>query len=534
MFGFLCGGGGGGAAARVLKANFLQNPGMLAACGAGVFSLFLTLFQWVIFLFRLHVFEQLPGWYWPIIVKPDFPRHAVLFGVFLVFSLLIVFLFRRRPQAVLRNLLLISVLFIALQYVIGFMEGRGAASLADRFFLSYHRVYIEEACNTALSARQAVANYESLYPSMFFQTKPPGVLWAAFQIKRAAALPGLSSLLERLSVSLPLSEDLPTLESPACRHSMALAVYTFPLLAAATIWIMHWFSRRVIGGKEAWQIGAYSALLFALAPNIVMLALFPDQVFYPSLFLLAAGGILAAMRKQSFFACLSMGAVLYGVIFLSFSMLPLLALPVLYFACTRWLEKNPACIWPAFKKTLLPAGLGGLLSLLAFRLFLNYDIFTRYQQMMATRIEGDFYTRLDIPLTGEAVWFEKVRQAWQAALLNNIELAAAIGFPTFIFFGIMGVRSLVRVLRRMPDESAAINASLFLAYAALNALRVVLGEAARLWMFWVPVMALLAVQFLLPATRRSRWFMPLFIAIQFVTLFLTYQFQDFWMPQLLP
>lgn len=518
-----------------LRLPFYRDTRMLVGSGAAVFCLLATLFQWGVFLFRLHVFEQIPGWYWPIIVKPDWAAHGLLFGLFFLFFALILVLVNRFPRATGLHLVLISLAFIGLQYAIGWMEGRGAASLMDRFFLSYHRIYIEEACNAVIPARQAVVHYEELYPAMFLQTKPPGVLWLSFQINRLAGLPGLSGVLERLSQTLTLSEFLPRMVSAACRRSMVLVTLLFPFLAASTVAILYGFSRRLIGGPDYRRLAAYSAILFVLAPSIVMMALFLDQAFYPPLFLLLAGAILLAMRRKSFGACLVVGAALYGAIFLSFSMLPLLVIPVLYFAAIHWQERAPAAVvWANFKRSLLPMGLGGLLALLLFKLFLNYDVFTRYQRMMATRIEGDFYTRLGIPYTGEAPFVETVRQAWEAARLNNVELAVAIGFPVFVFFVVMGVRSLLRVLRREADATAAINASLFLAYVGLNVLRVVLGEAARLWMFWAPVMALLAVQYLLPALRRARWLMFALVALQFITVFLSYQHQDYLMPQLLP
>jgi hypothetical protein len=186
------------------------------------------------------------------------------------------------------------------------------------------------------------------------------------------------------------------------------------------------------------------------------------------------------------------------------------------------------------KSTLLPMGLGGLLSMALFKAFLNYDIFTRYQHMMATRIEGDFYTRFGLQSSRNVSLFVKIQQALDAAKLNIIELAVAISFPVFILFIVMGVRSMIHVLRRETDPASAINASLFLAYVALNSMRVVLGEVARLWMFWIPVMALLAVQFLLPFTRRNWWLIFALVAVQFNTLFLSYQYQDYFMPQLLP
>jgi len=170
-----------------------------------------------------------------------------------------------------------------------------------------------------------------------------------------------------------------------------------------------------------------------------------------------------------------------------------------------------------------------------FKVFLNYDIFTRFERMMTTRIEGDFYTRLGLQSIGKTTFFEKILQTWDAAKLNNIELAVAIGFPVFIFFIVMGLRSVLHVIQRKPDAStAAMNSSLFLAYVALNILRVVLGEAARLWMFWSPVMAILAIQYLLPLIKRTRFVVYMLILVQFITVFLSYQFQDYLMPQLLP
>jgi hypothetical protein len=278
----------------------------------------------------------------------------------------------------------------------------------------------------------------------------------------------------------------------------------------------------------------YSAILCVLAPNLVMLGLFLDQALYPPLFLLMATGILLAVRKKFALACFLMGAAVYVALFLSFSLLPLLVIPLFYFACIAWQDHRWSALWENFKSTLLPMGLGGLLSMALFKVFLNYDIFTRYQHMMATRIEGDFYTRFGLQSTGNVSILVKIQQAWDAAKLNNIELAVAIGFPVFIFFVVVGVRSLIHVLRRETDPAAAINSSLFLAYVALNSMRVVLGEVARLWMFWIPVMALLAVQFLLPFMRRNRWLIFALVAMQFVTLFLSYQYQDYFMPQLLP
>ncbi len=518
----------------IRKLPFLQNFGRMGVGFAAAFTVSATVVQWVIFTFQLHAFERIPGWYWPILAKPDFARHAAVFAGFLALFFLIIALIQRFPGATALHLGLISLAFLGLQFSIGWMEGRGMASLTNRFFLSYHRVYIEEACNAPISGREAVINYENYYPSMFLQTKPPGVLWLSFQIRQAANLPVLAPLLDRAAPSLALSEPLPSLAARDCQRSMALVTFLFPLLSVSTIWILSAFTKRLIGGKNSGQTAAYASILFVLAPNIVMLPLFLDQSLYPPLFLLLAGGTLLAVRGKSWAACFLTGALLYGAIFLSFTMLPVLVVPVLYFALKAWQEKDFGASLRSFLHTLLPMAAGGLLAALLFKVTLNYDVLTRYRRMMSTRIEGDFYTRLGIQFTQEPTFFEKIRQTWQAAQLNNIELAVAIGFPVFVFFMVVGLRSAWRVLRRQPDETALINSALFLTYVGLNITRVVLGEAGRLWMFWIPPMALLAVQSLLPAMRRYRWLAFALVAMQIATVFLSYQFQDYLMPQLLP
>jgi len=521
-------------AVKILRVPFFQGIPKLLLVGVGVLCGVATLFQWMVFVFQLRVFELIPGWYWPIILKPDFTRNAAVFAAFLAALLGLGFSIRRYPRAVGLHIALTGLIFIALQYAIGYLEGRGLASLNNRFFLSYHRIYIEEACNATISAREAVVRYEELFPSMFLQTKPPGVLWLSFQITNLANTPVLAPFLDQFKSIFTLSEYLPRMVSDSCRRSMALVSLVFPFLSASLVGVIYGFSRRLFSGPNSGELAAYSALLSILAPNLIMLSLFLDQALYPPLFLLMAGEILLAMRRQAWAVCFGIGAVLYGVIFLSFSMLPLLAIPVFYFAAIQWQNARPKDLWPAFRRTLLPMGLGGGFAMLLFKLFFQYDIFTRYQRMMETRIEGDFYTRLGLQSAGEVTLLQRLQQTWDAAVLNNVEMAVAIGLPVCLFFIVAGVQSVIRVLRRTPDEAAAVNASLFLSYAALIALRVVLGEVARLWMFWIPVMTILTVQFLLPVIRRNRWFMAGLIIMQLITIFLTYQFQDYLMPQLLP
>jgi hypothetical protein len=518
----------------VLKKPFFQDFGKLFAYGAGALCIFATGLQWIVFIFRLHLFEQIPGWYWPILIKGHFLRHAIIFCVLLVLFQAVIYLIRRFPRLYFVYLTLICVLFLVFMYAIGYMEGRGMASLTDRFFLSYHRIYTEEACNSATSARNAIIGYEDFSSSWFLQTKPPGVLWSSFLVKGIASLPAISPVLDTWSESLALSEFIPKMQDDACVRSMALVTFLFPVLAALLIGAMYWFAKILIGIKGSGQVAAYAAILFILSPNVLMLPLFLDQAIYPTIFLFVVGVTILAIRKKSLVGSLLVGILLYSAAFLSFSMLPLFLIPPLVFFFILWQENRLYDIWQEFKRSLLPMVTGGILSLGLFKYFLNYDIFTRYQRMMNTSVEGVFYDKLGILSGVEISFWDKVRQTLLAMGLNNIELAVAIGFPTFIMFCVMGIRSVIHVIKRNSDPTAVVYASLFLTYVALIAFRVVLGEVARLWIFWVPPMALMAVQFVLPKIQRHWWFMPAWVALQMTTVFLTYQFQDYLMPQLLP
>ena len=517
-----------------LKRLLFQNIGLLTACGAGVLSIFAALFQWVVFTFRLHVFEQIPGWYWPIILKPDFVPHAFLFGLFLVISLVLAYLIKRFPRLTLLNLLGICLLFIALQFSIGYMEGRGAASLTDRFFLSYHRYYDQFACNTRFSALTAITHYENLPYHEYLQTKPPGVLSMYFAINQLANTPGLSSILDELSKSINLSIPLHVLSAGGCQRSMVLVTFLFPILAVMVVWALYVFSRQLPGGVDHHLIAGYSALIVVLAPNFVMLSLFLDQALYPALFLFMAGGLCFAMQKKSFAGCFLLGAAIYAAIFISFSMLPLLIIPVFYYACVLWQGNILKAAWINFKQTLLPMGLGGVLSIVLFKLLLNYDIYTRFQGMIAAEVTGDFYTRMHVHPAASSTILERISQTFSAAILNNMDLAVAIGFPIFILFVVFGVISVIHIVKRKPGGANAINASLFLTYTALNLAAAVNGEVGRVWMFWTPVMALFSVQYLLPLIKQRQWILYALITLQVITLFLTYQYQDYLMPQLLP
>jgi hypothetical protein len=112
------------------------------------------------------------------------------------------------------------------------------------------------------------------------------------------------------------------------------------------------------------------------------------------------------------------------------------------------------------------------------------------------------------------------------AALNNLELALAVGIPLFALFLVRGIKSLIAVLHRQPSPGENVQAALFATFLFLNLYGLNRGEIARLWMFWVPVIMVMAVIEIVPFLRRHSWLYYVLLASQFVTLVLTFQFQD--------
>jgi len=235
------------------------------------------------------------------------------------------------------------------------------------------------------------------------------------------------------------------------------------------------------------------------------------------------------VRKKTYAWGIFAGVYLYIVMFFTFSMLPLLPLFVLLVGIDYWLQRDYRNVFPHLK-----LGVGLVIGLLAafgsFRWLFNYDIYQRYTTAMRVVRNFDFVLR-----TGEQVKIDLgtttvipgLQQILRAAFLNNLELSAAIGFPLFFLFLLGAVRTIIRIAKRQATPLEGTIGSVFLTYVALNVYGQVQGEVSRLWIFWVPMMMIFAGMVFEDYFDRKTTPIIILIALQMVTIFLTFQFQDF-------
>lgn len=469
---------------------------------------FLSVIHWSVFAMGVRLEKLLPGWYWEVYIRPLNTRQIV-FPAMLGLSFILVTYILRNPRRMGLNLALIVGLGYLLQISFGFAEGQGYEYIRRKYTDSHHRTYANIAAANFIDPLAAVREYEQRYgQQMFPSTKPPGVV--LFYI-----------LLEEM-VNTASPEQ--TVEGRFLVLTRFMAI-VFPLVAILVVGTIYSFTRQLVEPEQA----IAPAILFIFIPNILLIPMFLDQVLYPLLFMWGVLLLWRVMKRRSLLLAFAAGIYIYIAVFFTFAMVPLLP----FFALLVGLDylinnKNRHIAQPLSLFILL--GMGILVTLISFRLFLNYDILLRYETANRVVRNFDFVLRTGGTMTEELATTAVrpgVGQILRAALLNNLEFAAAIGFPVFLLFLWRAIATVVRVVRRQATELDLALGALLLTFLALNVYGQMQGEAARLWISWVPMVVIFAGLELLSQFKRKELAFYLVITLQLITIWMTFLYQDF-------
>jgi hypothetical protein len=389
------------------------------------------------------------------------------------------------------------------------MGGGGIATLRERYFTTYHQAYVEQAAASSHTVLESIRQYDMLYgTNTFTTTKPPGLM--AFYI-------GLEHVVN----------GYPSQWNSAARYTRLSSVITwlFPLLAAGTAGLLWAFGRRLMQDSSA-HIPGVAAVLYALAPSVALFTFFADQALYPAMFLLGIWFTVRVIRGGSMAWSVLLGAALYLAAFVAFTMLPLYPFAGLYLLLHNWKEQ-PRQRWHRLLFTGLGIALGTAILYVIGRTLLNYNFLSHFQRMAAINHNFDFYLRVgQQPPTGQESLAVRLGQMARAAWVNNLDFAAAIGFPIYILFAAQSVRRLLSLRKPNLLPRDGVLLALLLSFLLLNLAGTAQGEVPRLWLFWLPMVALLAAFELEEPLRKRPWLLPVLAGIQLVTLMLTFHFQD--------
>jgi hypothetical protein len=134
---------------------------------------------------------------------------------------------------------------------------------------------------------------------------------------------------------------------------------------------------------------------------------------------------------------------------------------------------------------------------------LNYDFLPRFERTMSINHNFDFYLRVgQQPPPGPEPLGVRLGQILGAAWINNLDFAAAIGFPIYIFFLAQAVRRVWRFIKGQAAHGDVILFALLLSFIVLNLAGTAQGEVPRLWLFWLPMVVLLARMSSNPLSER--------------------------------
>jgi hypothetical protein len=464
------------------------------------------LFHWVTLLFELRFFANIGGWYW-VIQRQPIHVSWLIFPMLLALALALFYFVLKKSKIVWLSLLLLVTFGYVLQVGLGFINGQGYEYTRLKYAGTLHRSYAVTASTDNLDPIQNVRNYESLYQGRLFPgTKPPGVL--TFYI--------FTEKLVNWIHPQPTPPDrflaLTTFEA-----------YIFPLLSFLVLIALYAFTRSSLHSDSAF----FPSILYLVIPNVLLFPLFLDQVLYPLLFTLGVWLVVVTVRKGSFWLAVLTGAYLYLVVFFSFSMLPLIPLALLLIILESWLNRKDQKLTGPIK---ILAGITLGLCILSglFYVFLNYNFIDRYSHAMATVHYTDYYLRKGSLQKGtfDTRFFPSPAEITSAMVLNNLDFAAAVGFPLFILFLSRGLKTMAAFLRKRATRRDAILGAYFFTYLALNLYGQNRGESARLWLFWVPMVVIFASEEISAIFAKKERAVLYIAAVQLITVFLTFLFQD--------
>ena len=409
--------------------------------------------------------------------------------------------------------------------------------------------YFTKARYDAPNAAKFLAGYEELMRErdvLHVGTHPPG-LFLAFHglIAACEKSPALASLLDATQpMSFREACDVIATNSLRSKTPRALLPLDRRVLWLATLLVMLSSSLVVVplyGVVRQTHSPAAAWLTASLWPAIPAVAVFvpKSDVVYAFVGMMIVWTWLAAMRRRSVVLALLAGLFAWCGLMCSLAFLPVF----LFAALVSWsvakqskasqAEESPLTLTlsPVPPKTAVPGGEGtrGLPGTNGWLVWppLRCVAGAVAGFVVPTLLMG-WFARVNLP----AVWWLNYqnhagfyqhysRTYWKWLLVNPVELSFAAGVPVFLL-AVVGVVSLVKV-RRSPLALAAW--SMLFVWGTLWLTGKNSGEAARLWIVFLPWLVWLAGPLLAEAEAKSkqRWLRPAWflLAVQLTVCLLT-------------
>ncbi len=467
-----------------MNADHSKTPALHPQRGASVQnpkSKILWLIVSALLLITVLAFDLLPflrgndEWRWPLRSIELTARILIPIATLGLYVFVAAFWLRRFESGVSRRaerwfLLFVTFAAPALQLSLAFAVSR--LPLLE-FFGPTVSVHNSGYFTTAIATpdlNQLLANFPALMPQLpiHAQSHPPGAViaqWLSWQIFRV--LPSLAD-----AIAMPLrtlqchNPGLMALDN-AQIASAALGML-LPLLGGLTVWPLYAFARRIAHVPVA----ALTAMLFPLLPLFAMWMSQWDQI-YPLLLLLGLYLMHSGLEKSSWWRVCAAGIPLSIATFFSVGNFVLVVIVGLYGAAWLWAQH-------AF----LPLSVSRSL-----RLIVTFAVGCASIWLLYWLLYG--VNPFSVISTGSRLAFESTtgNRSYGAWLLGNpIDFLVFLGFPIvlLLIYNLLTRRPFPMSLRPI---ALATFGTLFLLWLS----GIVRGEVGRLWMYFGPLVVLVAI-----------------------------------------
>jgi hypothetical protein len=396
----------------------------------------------------------------------------------------------------------ISVLVLlgsAIQFSCAYSKGQGLDGLRDRMVSTGHAEFARIAVQEK-SIVSVTRDYEALAQrgnlGKYAPSKPPGTLLLYMITDRLANMSPAATSAERLN------------------SLRTLASLTWPLISYLVLIPIFLLTSTIIPAGKA----GVASLLYVTVPSVTLITLHTDGVFFPLLAIMPVWLAAVACARHSAPLAVAAGVALYLAVFCSFGVACVAAMMMAVALALLW--QDPAADWRLALQLLSAIVVGAALSDVLARVFLHYDILTR------------FVTASDYHAKWQG-WDGSQDMAIGAALTTTVEFSVFLGMPlTILLIAAVGNSLSETVTTRTLRVQSALTLSIPAIVLFLVVFSRTRDETARLWMFLIPFVCVAVSCFInnLVSSFRRRWqwgFILSVVALQFGTTYLTLRHQDF-------
>jgi hypothetical protein len=454
-----------------------------------------TVVHWSILISLNPILMYLPYWFFPIHEQTIYSYWIGLAVAILGLSMIVSF----SHVKTLTKLCLIILFGAAIQLSIGFSQGKGLEGVRQNMVNTGHAEFARLAVQQR-SMLDVAMHYESKVENGeligFAASKPPGTLLFYMLFERLANL-GANNL-----------DPVQHMENLTTFASLIWPIISY--FVVIPIWIL---GKMIID-----EDGAMTAcLLYLSIPSVNLITLHLDQVIFPLLAVIPVALIaLSYARRKTWLAILG-GVAFYVAIYFSFGLLFVAVIIMMVFVVI--FLKSPS-MNRLLKLRFLGITLASVvISDLLMRLFVHYDIATRYANALANHVNS-------------RGWDFNIGTYMGASITNLAEFSVWLGIPIVIIFlgAIFSSTNQVMTDKKISPYSGLAFA-LVLIFILLLLFGQTKGETARLWMFLIPYICILAAGFI--HSRRLSYkigrftIIGLVLILEFGTTCLTLWHQNF-------